>query len=143
MTRGDLYHHAFNRKDDSVQRLSWMMIDNDKRERKFFKKNCALTNVEWHQWKPSDVNMNQFVFNEEQKNRIVRAWYTDWDNRYGFYLDDGWMYFYRSHVLICRFQFNEFEKGHYRIAHLQDGDEAHDSKELVGWLNENMYSLDK
>lgn len=142
MTRGDLYDHAFSKKDECVQRLCWMMLDYDKRERKFFKKNCALTNVERHHWKPSNINMNQFVFNEEQKNQIVRAWYTDWDNRYGFYLDDGWMYFYRSQVLICRFQFIEFEMGKYRITHLQDTGEFHDSKELVAWLNGNLYSLD-
>ena len=137
MTRGDLYYHVLNRKDGCVQRLGQMMIDYDKRERKFFKKNCALTNVERHQWMPSDVNLDQFVFDEEQKNRIVRAWYTDWDNRYGFYLDDGWMYFYRSQVLICRFQFEEYEDGKYRIEHLEDTGEFHDSKELLGWLNEN------
>lgn len=32
---------------------------------------------------------------------------TGWDNRYGLYLDDGWMYVYRSGCLIGRFQLKE------------------------------------
>lgn len=141
--QSDLYFLAPRANEGAMRHLENMMIAKDDEDRKFFKKNCALTNVEKHLWTPSHVNLNNFIFNEEQKSFIVRAWYPDWDNRYGFYLDDGWVYFYRSQVLICRFQFMKFEKGQYCIVHLLDGDQHHDSNELVGWLNENMYLLEK
>ena len=56
--------------------------------------------------------------------RIVRAFYTDWDNRFGFYLDDGWVYVYRSFILLTRFKFKELHDGTCRIIHYQKSDES-------------------
>lgn len=104
-------------------------------QRHFFKKNDALTNVERHIWTPAKSNLEHLSFSERQKTYITKAWVTGWERRYGFYLDDGWMYFYRSHVLICRFQFEKRADGSYQIAHLQDGDQGHSSSDLLPVLN--------
>lgn len=103
-------------------------------QRQFFKKNNALTNVERHIWTPAKSTLEHLSFSERQKTYITKAWVTDWERRYGFYLDDGWMYFYRSHVLICRFQFEKRADGSYLITHLQDGDQGHSSSELIPLL---------
>ena len=58
------------------------------------------------------------------RRRIVRAFYTDWDNRFGFYLDDGWVYVYRSFILLARFKFKELHDGTCRIIHYQKSDES-------------------
>lgn len=135
--RGELYYHAFNRKEE-IQRLSEMMIEKEDSDRKFFKKNCALTNVKKHKWSPSYEDVHKYEFSEEEHYHLIRAWYTDWENRYGFYLDDGWIYFYRSQVLICRFQFHKKQDGKYIIIKLEDGDDKfHNSKEFVEWLLEH------
>lgn len=103
-------------------------------QRQFFKKNDALTNVERHIWTSAKSTLEHLSFSERQKTYITKAWVTDWERRYGFYLDDGWMYFYRSHVLICRFQFETRADGSYRITHLQDGNQGHSSSELIPLL---------
>ena len=46
------------------------------------------------------------------RRRIVRAFYTDWDNRFGFYLDDGWVYVYRSFILLARFNLKSYMMEH-------------------------------
>ena len=137
----NLYDDAFPIKNGSIQRLKAEMIDWEDRKRKFFKKNWALTNVERHTWKPSALDFSRFFFSEAEKEVIVKAWYTDWDNRYGFYLENGWMYFYRSHVIICRFKFIYSNNKLYSIEKVEDCDDGHDSRELLDWINENHYSF--
>jgi hypothetical protein len=48
-------------------------------------------------------------FSEEEHKLILLSAPTDWDCRYGMYLDDGWIYVYRSHVLIGRFQMKKLQ----------------------------------
>ena len=73
--------------------------------RKFFPKNRALTNVELHQWVETTIpeKYSKLIINKELHRRILKAFDTGWDCRYGFYLDDGRVYVYRSGVLLCRF----------------------------------------
>ena len=73
--------------------------------RTFFPKNKALTNVELHQWKEIIIaeKYRKLIINKELRRRILKAFDTGWDCRYGFYLDDGRVYVYRSGVLLCRF----------------------------------------
>lgn len=69
--------------------------------RRFYPKNEALTYVEWHRWQEVE-NLYHGVFTEEQYKRILLSAPTGWDCRYGLYLDDGWIYVYRSCNLLGR-----------------------------------------
>ena len=80
------------------------MIDHANIYRDFYPKNCALTNVERHRWSNVSNMFDQIMFSEDEYKRILRCSPTSWDNRYGIYLDDGWLYVYRSNWLIGRFQ---------------------------------------
>lgn len=75
-------------------------------KRCFYTKNDALTNVERHQWNavfcPSKIR-----FSQEDKKRILLSAPTSWENRYGLYLDDGWIYSYRSGIVLGRFKLLE------------------------------------
>jgi len=73
----------------------------------FFPKNSALTNVEKHYWKPYHSKHEGTVISFTKRYKILRAFYTGWDDRYGFYLDDGWIYTYRSGFLIARFHIHQ------------------------------------
>ena len=97
------YHHA----------LCNELIGDYSKYRTFYPKNMALTNVERHHWKDT-ANLYEYIFfSESQKQSILMCSPTGWDNRYGLYLDDGWMYVYRSGCLIGRFQLKErSEKWH-------------------------------
>ncbi len=93
-------------------------------KRTFFQKNNALTNVEKHNWYNAPCPLSRKVITPELKRRVTIAFYTDWDDRYGFYLDDGWFYVYRSFILLSRFKFKEMPDGTYRITNYQKSDES-------------------
>lgn len=57
--------------------------------RLFFPKNSVLTNVELHHWEDMKIRMSLLNFSVSLKDKIMKSHYTDWDNRYGIYLDDG------------------------------------------------------
>ncbi len=76
----------------------------------FFPKNCALTNVELHNWQPVLNIFENISFNDEEYKRVLLSARTHWDCRYSLYLDDGWIYVYRSHVLIGRLQLKKLEE---------------------------------
>jgi len=88
----------------------------------FFTKNSALTNVETHSWKGYASKFEEKLISSEERSSILRAFYTGGDNRYGFYLDNGWVYTYRSSVLLARFQIRE-KDGQYQIFNVQQSDE--------------------
>lgn len=93
-------------------------------KRSFFPKNNARTNVERHCWEDVTCPLSNKVISKELRRRIIKAFYTDWDNRFGFYLDDGWVYVYRSFILLARFKFKELSDGTYRIDSYQKSDES-------------------
>ena len=101
--------HAFNI-HQLIERLAYneylwyKMIDHANIYRNFYPKNCALTNVERHRWSDVSNMFDQIMLSEDEYKRILRCSPTSWDNRYGLYLDDGWLYVYRSYCLIGRFQ---------------------------------------
>lgn len=70
----------------------------------YFKKNNALTNVERHIWTNVDNPLESYPVNTELYRRLLKAYDTGWEQRYGVYLDNGWFYIYRSHFLLYRFQ---------------------------------------
>lgn len=87
--------------------------------RHFFAKNNALTNVERHNWSDCEIRF-WMEYSLEERAKILKANATGWENRYGLYLDDGWIYCYRSGVLLMRFKLNEYEPSHtYRIESTQ------------------------
>lgn len=90
----------------------------------FFPKNNARTNVERHYWYDAPSPFSDKVITAELKCRITKAFYTGWEDRFGFYLDDGWYYVYRSFILLSRFKLKEVTDGTYRITNYQKSDEA-------------------
>ncbi len=93
-------------------------------KRTFFPKNNARTNVERHYWYDAPCPFSDKVITPELKRRITKAFYTGWEDRFGFYLDDGWYYVYRSFILLSRFKLKEVTDGTYRITNYQKSDEA-------------------
>lgn len=93
-------------------------------KRTFFPKNNARTNVERHFWFNAPCPLGDKVISSKLKRRITVAFYTDWENRFGFYLDDGWIYVYRSFILLARFKFKEVSDGTFRIVNYQKSDES-------------------
>ena len=98
------YH--FIQTPDRLQSIVSPLKSYEINARSFFPKNRAFTNVELHQWVEvkSPVKYLDIVINKELARRILKAFDTGWDCRYGFYLDDGFVYVYRSGVLLCRFK---------------------------------------
>lgn len=92
----------------------------------FFKKNNARTNVEYHSFTPIENKYGKKIITEELHRRILTAFVTGWDNRYGFYFDNGWVYTYRSFCLIGRFRLKKLPDGTYRIVDTQESGENHD-----------------
>ena len=106
--------------------------------RNFFKKNDALSNVERHHWTEIDNPYSDRVIDEDTKKKLYRAYVTDWDNRYGVYLDDGWLYVYRSRCVILRFKLADRSDNTYRIIDLQMSNDNHANVEDLG---EVLYSI--
>lgn len=109
--------------------------------RVFFPKNNARTNVERHEWRPVENPYRGKQVDAELRHRILKAVYTGWENRYGFYLDDGWVYVYRSFVLLCRFQLRKETDGTYRISKLQTSGEK-DGATTIRALREALHSIE-
>ena len=96
---------------------------NDLWERRiFFPKNCALTNVDRHHFAYYPSKLNNLLILPESRKIILRAFHTGWDDRFGFYLDNGWIYCYRSFYLLGRFKLIE-KDGRYAIADVQQTEE--------------------
>lgn len=90
----------------------------------FFPKNSALTNVETHSWSKYDSKYEGTTISEQERCSILKASYTGWEHRYGFYLDNGWIYVYRSGFLEVRFRIEAMED-QYRIVNTQCADGQH------------------
>lgn len=97
------YHHGLVRE----------MADISFTNRTFYPKNCALTNVELHKWVIYPNKFEDYRLEEHEKEQILKAGRTGWENRYGIYLDDGWLYCYRSYSLLLRFKLRPDERGYY------------------------------
>lgn len=109
---------------EHIDFIDTSLYDVSKDKRSFFPKNNARTNVEQHDWEDTPCPLSDKVITSELKYRIHKAFYTNWDNRYGFYLDDGWIYIYRSYILLVRFKLKELADGTYRIDQYQKSDES-------------------
>ncbi len=107
-------------------------------DRYIFKKNDALTNVEKHTWKNVENPYSDRVIDRAFKEKMMRAYNTDWENRYGVYLDNGWFYVYRSHHLLLRYKLTPWRDSTFRITNLQISNDDH---ARVEDLNEVLHSL--
>lgn len=91
-------------------------------QKAFFKKNEALTNVERHIFSHVKSKFEGIRISPETHRRFLLSFPTSWENRFGTYLDNGWIYVYRSNYLIGRFKILKTDDG-YAISHVQEGDE--------------------
>ena len=88
-------------------------------KRIFYPKNNATTNVERHIWKDIQTPYENREVSEELRGRVLKAFSPDWDNLYGFYLDDGWVYIYRSYVLLNRFRLDKLDDSTWVMRNIQ------------------------
>ena len=107
--------------------------------RTFFAKNCAMTNVERHVWKDVANPYGDKIISRELRRRILKAFQPTFDDRYGFYLDDGYIYVYRSCRVLNRFRLVSVSDGTYRIMDLQASEEA---GYQLGAIQEALYSVE-
>lgn len=107
--------------------------------RTFFAKNCAMTNVERHVWKDVANPYGDKLISRELRRRILKAFQPTFDDRYGFYLDDGYIYVYRSCRVLNRFRLVSVSDGTYRIMDLQASEEA---GYQLGAIQEALYSVE-
>lgn len=105
--------HSYGDKIAEIKKIEY-----DKRY--FFKKNDAMTNVEHHNWVSVDNPYSDNFVDDILKSKIMRAYHTGWEQRYGVYLDNGWFYVYRSHCLLLRFKIED-----KHITQLQISDDPH------------------
>lgn len=107
--------------------------------RTFLAKNCAMTNVERHVWKDVANPYGDKIISRELRRRILKAFQPTFDDRYGFYLDDGYIYVYRSCRVLNRFRLVSVSDGTYRIMDLQASEEA---GYQLGAIQEALYSVE-
>lgn len=107
--------------------------------RTFFAKNCAMTNVERHVWKDVANPYGDKIISRELRRRILKAFQPTFDDRYGFYLDDGYIYVYRSCRVLNRFKLSSMSDGTFRIVELQASEEA---GYQLGAIQEAQYSVE-
>lgn len=107
--------------------------------RTFFAKNCAMTNVERHVWKDVANPYGDKIISRELRRRILKAFQPTFDDRYGFYLDDCYIYVYRSCRVLNRFRLVSVSDGTYRIMDLQASEEA---GYQLGAIQEALYSVE-
>lgn len=107
--------------------------------RTFFAKNCAMTNVERHVWKDVANPYVDKIISRELRRRILKAFQPTFDDRYGFYLDDGYIYVYRSCRVLNRFKLSSMSDGTFRIVELQVSEET---GYQLGAIQEALYSVE-
>lgn len=110
---------------DSVLDQLYKIQSYEKENRIFFKKNIALTNVESHIWTNVDNPLDSYPVNDELYRRLLKAYDTGWEYRFGVYLDNGWFYIYRSHCLLYRFQLSKSSAGVRNVINFQKSDDPH------------------
>ena len=100
----------------------------------FFAKNDAMTNVERHHWVPFTVKGIPATITSVHHRRMMKAFDTGYECRFGVYLDDGWFYVYRSYFLLARFRMKQVQD-HWKIEDMQRcADDKHDPEEGVRCL---------
>ena len=77
-----------------------------------------------------DSSFENRQFSPEDYRRHIRSSHTGWEYRYGIYLDDGWVYVYRSAVLLARFRYVQ-EGRFYIIKNVQKSDQSQEVPDIA------------
>ena len=77
-----------------------------------------------------DSSFENRQFSPEDYRRHIRSSHTGWEYRYGIYLDDGWVYVYRSAVLLARFRYVQ-EGRFYTIKDVQKSDQSQEVPDIA------------
>lgn len=133
--QGGCYLNKLPHLEDRIYQLN-------KSARKFYAKNNALTNVDRHYWFESECPIKDKVIDAELHRRILIAFQTGWEDRFGFYLDNGWIYVYRSHVLFARFMLTKQGNDTYKITNYQKSDESKNYDLDDAAIKNAMYSVE-
>lgn len=84
----------------------------------FWPKNDSRTNIDRHIYKPVESEFSNMRVNDEIHRRILKSFAPDWDHRFSFYKDNGWIYLCRSGFILGRFRF-VYDKGDFIIKDIQ------------------------
>lgn len=125
---------------DYLQRQYAEQTKHEWKNRFFYPKNEAMTNVTKYDWKPYQSSFEGKEISAGLEKSIRLAFHPGWDDRYGFYLENGWYYVYRSFFLMYRFRIVKGEKESFRIVNLQCSGDHFDKEESA--LREAMYSAE-
>ena len=125
---------------DYLQRQYAEQTKHEWKNRFFYPKNEAMTNVTKYDWKPYQSAFEGKEISAGLEKSIRLAFHPGWDDRYGFYLENGWYYVYRSFFLMYRFRIVKGEKESFRIVNLQCSGDHFDKEESA--LREAMYSAE-
>lgn len=96
--------------DTIKTQLNWVNV--------FWQKNESRTNTERHVYTPVESKFNNMRVNGEIHRRILKSFAPDWDHRFSFYKDNGWIYLCRSGFILCRFRFH-YDNGSFIIKDIQ------------------------
>lgn len=107
--------------------------------RVFRPKNDSCTNVEYHCYTSLHNPFKDMVISSEIRRRIIKSFKPGWEDRYSFYLDNGWIYVCRSGYVLCRFRLQKESDEAYRISFFQTSDEMNDA---VNALQNALYSAE-
>ena len=123
-----------------LERQYWEQIKHEWNNRFFFPKNDAMTNVTKYNWTPYQSAFEGKEISVGLEESIRLAYHTGWDDRYGFYLENGWYYVYRSFFLMYRFRIVKGDNGDFRVINVQCSGDHFDKQESA--LREAMYSAE-
>lgn len=59
----------------------------------------------------------------ELRRRILKSFSPGWEDRFYFYLENGWVYCVRSGFIICRFRIVKAEEDMWKLVNIQQGDD--------------------
>ena len=85
----------------------------------FWPKNNSRTNVERHTYIPFQSQYLNLHVNKEIHRRVLHSFAPDWDHRFSFYKDNGWIYVCRSFRILGRFKF-KYDNGDFIIYDTQN-----------------------
>lgn len=84
----------------------------------FWAKNDSRTNIERHIYTYIESRFNNLRVSGEIHRRILKSFAPDWDHRFSFYKDNGWVYLCRSGLILGRFRFR-YDNGYFIIKDIQ------------------------
>lgn len=105
-----LYEDYSNELECIKKQLNWVNV--------FWAKNDSRTNIERHTYTHIDSRFNNMRVSGEIHRRILKSFAPDWEHRFSFYKDNGWVYLCRSGFILGRFRFR-YDNGDFIIKDIQ------------------------